>query len=191
MRWRLASAAGVCLALLAGSGAAHAQEESVTLKRATELKAKPGDPQAGTPLPADSSVTRLPERQGPWVRVRTAAGAVGWVHLFDLGTSGSASAGSGSGSGAASGLLRGVTGLFGKPAQPTTVSTSAIGIRGLGAQDLAQAQPDTAAVARMEALRVSESQAAKFARDAGVASAHVEALPGPSRTGNGTPGGPQ
>jgi opacity protein-like surface antigen len=181
MRMPLAAALLAASALWAAH-AAHAQEETVLVRRATELREQPGEARTLASLPADSSVTRLAERQGPWVRVRTTAGAVGWVHLFDLGSAGGASAAASSG-GAGSGLLRGVTGLFGRSAQPTTVSTSAIGIRGLGAQDLAQVQPDAAAVTQMEARRASEPQARQFAREAGLAPAAVDALPVPPRAG--------
>ncbi|KQT14281.1 SH3 domain-containing protein [Ramlibacter sp. Leaf400] len=180
--------AAVALAWLMACGVvlAQPQEETVVVKQATELREQPGASRSLAALQADSSVTRMADRQGPWVRVRTTAGLVGWVHLFDLGTPGSAAASSGG----ASGLLRGVTGLFGKPS-PTTVSTSAVGIRGLGAQDLAQAQPDTAAVTRMEALRATEPQARQFARDAGLAPQSVDPLPAPPRPASANPGAQQ
>lgn len=183
---------GVVLALawLAAGGAvqAQAQEETVVVRRATEVREQPGESRSLASLQAEASVTRLADRQGPWVRVRTGAGVVGWVHLFDLGTAGSAGASSGGG---ASGLFRGVTRLFGKPA-PTSASNSAtIGIRGLGAEDLAQAQPDTAAVSRMEALRVTEPQARQFAREAGLAAQTVEPLPAPPPPATSNPGAQQ
>jgi hypothetical protein len=117
--------------------------------------------------------------------VRTAAGATGWVHLFDVGPA-SRGAAAASGGGAA-GALRGVTSFFTKPSeQRSATPTSTIGIRGLGAEDIAQAQPDTGAVTRMEALRVAEPQARQFARDASLKTASVDPLPAPARTA--TPG---
>src|SRR6476661_10789450 len=89
----------------------HAEEEAAVVKRASELREAPGDTgRVLAPLPADSAVTRTGERQGPWIRVRTATGALGWVHLFDIGPV------SGSGSGAVAGAFRSVTSLFSKPA---------------------------------------------------------------------------
>jgi hypothetical protein len=111
--------------------------------------------------------------------VKTAAGATGWVHLFDVGpASGAGSAGS---SGGAAGALRSVTSLFTKPSQRAATPTSTIGIRGLGAEDLAQAQPDAAALAKMDALRQDEAQARRFARGASLAAARVDPLPAPAR----------
>ncbi|MDB5897488.1 MAG: hypothetical protein JWP41_1090 [Ramlibacter sp.] len=61
-------------------------QEAAVVRRATELREAPGDQALSlAPLPAQTAVTRTNERQGPWVQVRTAAGATGWVHLFDVG----------------------------------------------------------------------------------------------------------
>ncbi|MGZ5269296.1 MAG: SH3 domain-containing protein [Ramlibacter sp.] len=180
------------LVLAALPTAGHADDEAVVVKRASELHESPGE--AGrvlAPLAADSTVTRTGDRQGPWVRVRTATGTIGWVHLFDIGPA----SGGGSGNGAVAGALRSVTSLFGKPSvQRTSVSTSTIGIRGLGAEDLAQAQPDVQAVARMEALRQSEAEARQFARRAAlvpVGVAPLPAVPGPAVPSGNPPGGTQ
>jgi len=178
----------LAVACLAASSAAWAQEEPAVVRRATELREQPADGgRSLASLAPDTAVTRLAERQGPWVRVRTATGAVGWVHLFDVGAPGTAAAASSG----PSGLLRGVTGLLSKPTTRTTVSTSTIGIRGLGAEDLAQAQPDGAAVTRMEALRASEQQARQFAKEARLAPAAVDPLPEPPRPAPATSSGGQ
>ena len=191
---RGAGTAWLAALLVAGAlpGPAHAEEEAAVVKRGSELRETPGDTgRVLAPLPADTAVTRTGERQGAWIRVRTAAGAAGWVHLFDVGPA------SGSGSNAVAGAFRSVTSLFSKPAsERTTTSTSTIGIRGLGAEDLAQAQPDAQAVTRMEALRQSESDARQFARRAQLTPVSVEPLPEPSRlpaasATTSNPGNPQ
>ena len=188
MRMRFGGAL-LALAWLMAGGAVHAQapaqEETVVVRRATEVREQPGESRSLASLQAEASVTRLADRQGPWVRVRTGAGVTGWVHLFDLGTAGSAGASSGGG---ASGLFRGVTRLFGKPASTSASNNATIGIRGLGAEDLAQAQPDTAAVARMETLRITEPQARQFAREAGLAAQSVSPLPAPAQPASSNPG---
>jgi len=155
---------------------ALAQGEAAVMKRATELREAPGDSSRSLgPLAADAPITRLGERQGPWIQVRSSAGATGWVHMFDVG----APATSGN---AATGVLRGVTNLFNKGNnRPVTTATSTIGIRGLGAEDLAQAQPNVNAVAQMEALRQTEAQARAFATESSLAPTQVEPLPAPAR----------
>ena len=164
------------LALAAGLlPAASAQEAAVT-RRATDLRDAPHEKgKSIAALPAQAAVTRTSERQGPWVQVRTEAGATGWVHLFDIGPASAAKEGGST----AGNALRGVTGLFGGNKPTQTGSTA--GIRGLDAQDLANAQPNPAAVTRMEALRQSEADARTFARTAALSTATVEELPAQTR----------
>lgn len=185
-RRALAGAAALVLALAPAGPLAAAQGEAAVTKRATQLREAPaGDARALAALPAQSPLTRLGERQGPWVRVRTEAGATGWLHLFDLGPH------AGTGGGLASGALRGITSLFSKggPSTATSVPTSTIGVRGLSAEDLAHAQPNPAAVARMETLRQNESQARAFAKTAALQRAEVEPLPVPAAPAAASGGG--
>lgn len=167
--------------------AAWAQEAAVT-RRPVELREAPGDQARSiASLPAQASVTRGNERQGPWVKVGTAAGVTGWVHLFDIGPAAAPAAGSVAGS-----ALRGVTSLFGGTQQPQRTATTA-GIRGLGAEDIAQAEPNAGAVTRMEAQRQSEADVRSFAERSGWQPAAVDALPEPARgftapAGSGNPG---
>lgn len=180
--------AGICLAaaLALAAGSAAAQGEPALIKRATELREAPAETARSlAPLAAQDTVTRLAERKGPWIQVRTGAGATGWVHLFDLGPTNATQTGSATGADA----LRGITNLFSRSSGSNTVATSASGLRGLDAADLARAQPDMAAVSRMEALRQDERQARQFARGAALSSAAVEPLPAPQRAGPaGNPG---
>jgi hypothetical protein len=159
---------------------AWAQEAAVT-RRATDLRDTPSDTgRSLAALPAQAPVTRTDQRQGPWVQVRTAQGATGWVHLFDLGPATTTAAGDGGGS-VVGGALRGVGSLFGggSAANPATTSTTA-GIRGLGAEDLAQAQPDTAAVKQMDGLRPSDADVRGFAERAAWKPVPVDPLPAPA-----------
>jgi hypothetical protein len=169
----------IALALLAAAPFAHADEAAVT-KRATELREAPGDAARSlAALPAQAPVTRLTQRQGPWIQVKTAAGATGWVHLFDLGPASGGADTSASGTSSAN-PLRGVTGLLNRGGTQTT-ATSASGIRGLGAEDLARAQPNPAAVGQLEALRQSEQDARSFAARAPWSAVAVEPLPASAR----------
>lgn len=163
-----APAWGLALLLFGAlQGTALAQSETLSTRRATELRSAPGDSAPVThKLGAQSSVTRLSGRSGPWMEVRASTGEQGWVHMFDLGAPGAAAA---SGN-VATGFLRGVTGLFNRPgsAPGTTVATSTVGIRGLDAHDLANAQPNANAVQDMEALRQDAGAAQQFAASAGL-----------------------
>jgi len=177
----------IALSLLLAAPFAMADEAAMT-KRATELREAPGDSARSlAALPAQAPVTRLTERQGPWIQVKTAAGATGWVHLFDIGPA-SGGAGTAAPGTASANPLRGVTGLLSRGGSSTT-ATSASGIRGLGAEDLARAQPNPAAVGQMEALRQSEQDARSFAARAPWSPVAVESLPAPARPSSGGGGG--
>jgi hypothetical protein len=175
-----------CAALAPLGGSVHAQEAAV-IKRATQLRDAPTDSGASVaPLEANIVVTRTNERKGPWTKVSTQQGASGWVHMFDLGPQSGAAAPSNN---AATSGLRGLGGLFGATGGSTTTATSTVGIRGLGAEDIANAQPDPAAVGRVEGLRVNADQARQFASSASLQSREVPALAQPALpTSNRSPG---
>lgn len=172
----------VLLLLAALAASAHAEEAAVT-RRAAELRDAPADTARSlASLPAQTPVMRGDERRGPWLQVRTASGTTGWLHMFDLGPAANAGAATGGGN-AFGGALRGVTGLFGEN-KPVHASTTA-GIRGLGAEDLAQARPNPGAVTQMERLRQSEADARAFAAAAGVQPASMPAASDPRATNPG------
>ena len=177
MRWK--STAVVCAALLAL--AAFAQTEILLVKRASDLRQSPSESSASVvALPAQAQVTRLPERQGPWMRVKTDAGQIGWVHMFDV-SAATATSSTGSTGNTASGALRGLTNLFtSNNAKTTNTSTSTVGIRGLGAEDIANSQPNLQSLKQAEALRVDVAQAKRFASEGQLAARAVDPLPEPA-----------
>lgn len=173
---RLRSVVPVLMVLAAGW--AHGQSEPVQVKRPSELRQQPSEtaPTLAT-LPALTNITRLPERQGPWLHVKTDAGQIGWVHMFDIGTVQAQS----SAASTASGALRGITNFFNRgSAQTTTTATSTVGIRGLGSEDIANAQPNLEALKVAESMRTDEAQARRFAGEAKLASRSVDPLPVPA-----------
>lgn len=181
MRWvaYCTLAATSALGLPAWGQTDGASGEAALVKRVAELRQQPGEgsPSLGA-LAAQTAVTRLPTRQGAWVQVRTAAGATGWLHIFDL-TSASGASGN-----TAAGALRGLTGFFTRntgAGSATTAATSTVGIRGLSAEDLARSQPDLAAVAQAETLRQDAGQAQAFASTAALTQRALVVLPEPPR----------
>ena len=181
IRTPLVRGTAALLMLLTLGATAHA-EEAVLTRRALDLRASPGDggPRVAS-LPEQSPVTRLDGRQGPWVQVRSAQGATGWVHMFDLGPA--AASGTGASGGFASGAMRGVSSLFnGGRSRPIQTTTATTGIRGLEAEDLANAQPNPAGVQRMAGWRASENDARAYAGRVAWRPAAVEPLPPPSST---------
>lgn len=176
-------------ALLLGAGAL-AQTESVLVKRAAQLRDAPGEAARSIAnLPLQTAVTRLGDRQGPWIKVRMADGTQGWVHMFDITSASPAPTGN-----AGTNALRGITSFFNKgsaQANATSPPTSTVGIRGLGEEDLANSQPNLAAVAQADASRAHENQARQFANAAALTSRTVYPLPVPvAPAGASTPGAP-
>jgi hypothetical protein len=174
--------------LLICAGTAFAQVESVLVKRAAQLRDAPGESSRSiAPLAVQTTVTRLGERQGPWIKVRMADGTQGWMHMFDI-----TSAGSAQGGNAGTGALRSITSFFNKgsaQANAAALPTSTVGIRGLGAEDIANAQPNMAALAQLDAARVDASQARQFAGSVALTSRTVNPLPVPAAPA-AAPGGP-
>ena len=180
----LALAAGLCCGIAAGQ-----QGEPAMLKRATELRDAPADSgRSLASLPAQEPLTRLGEREGGWIRVRTGGGVAGWVHMFDVGPVGFGSGAVGNpaaGGNPLSSGLRGLSNMFGGGSPSPRVATSTIGLRGLEAEDLARATPNLNAVGQMERLRQGEGEARQFAADAALVAATVPALPAPTRNTGG------
>jgi hypothetical protein len=165
--------------VMANSAASHAQSDALVTKRTANLRQSPGENSTSlAPLPVQTPLTRLTMRVGPWIQVKTAAGQTGWVHMFDVGTAGAQAPTSN----AATGALRGLTNFFNggsSQSRNTTASTSTVGIRGLGAEDIANAQPDIQAIAKVEGLRVDAAQAKRFATEAPLSAREVDPLPEP------------
>ncbi|MDO9402713.1 MAG: SH3 domain-containing protein [Polaromonas sp.] len=175
-------------ALLVFSGGAWAESESVLVKRPAQLRDAPGD-QAGSlaSLAVQTPLTRLGERRGAWIRVRTADGASGWVHMFDVGSATAPVAGN-----AGANALRSITGFFNKGSAAPVVATgpiSTVGIRGLGAEDLANAQPNLLAVTLADSARLDATQARQFANSASLVAQNVAPLPVPASRSWSPPAG--
>jgi hypothetical protein len=127
--------------------------EPATTIRATELKKAPAiDADTLVELPANTAVDAA-ERKGGWVRVK-ATGGEGWVKMLSLryGDTGTAKKGD-TGLSQAFNVAR--TGSSG-----TQVTT---GVRGLDERELANAQPNTHELAKLDKFAADENGAARFA----------------------------
>ena len=174
---------GVCAALLGCTAVwsqSPVQGESLIIKRVAQLREEASESSRGMlALPLQTSVVRLGPKQGAWIKVSAPDNTQGWVHMFDV-TSPTTSAASTGNVGTSA--LRGITNFFNRgtaQAPGTNVATSTLGIRGLGAENLNNAQPNPAAVAQAEALRMDAAQARQFASAASLTTSTVEALPLP------------
>jgi len=138
--------------------------EPATVIRATELKKDPAsDAPTVAPLAEKAKVDAL-ERKGGWTRIKTEAGAEGWVKMLALRYAGSGEAKPGD-SGVAQALNIARTGSSG--AQATT------GVRGLDPEQLAKARPNPGELKKMESFAVSKESAAGFAANASLQSKSI------------------
>jgi hypothetical protein len=161
----------LAILILLASAAAWGEEQAFT-NRSTELKDR-GAPEARTvaTLPENTAV-KVVARGGGWTRVE-AAGQSGWVRVFHLRFPSTVEATSSSSSGG--GFLSGLTSAIGggrDKGQQTTIATT--GIRGLSPEDLKNASPDAAALAKAQSYRADTPAAERFAREGKLAAVQVE-----------------
>jgi hypothetical protein len=156
--------------LLAIAPIAWAQEQAFT-NRATELRERgAADAKALASLPQDTAV-KVIARGGAWTRV-DANGLVGWVNVFALRFPATVATASTSSGGS---VLGGLTSMFGGNRQtdkPATIATT--GIRGLSPEDLKNASPDNAALAKMQGYRSDKPGAERFAREGKLTTVSVD-----------------
>ena len=161
-------AASLLAALLSLGASAWAQDQAFT-NRATDLKDR-GAREAKTvaSLPADTSV-KVISRAGAWTQVE-ANGQKGWVSAFNLRFPVTVQKDTSSAGGS---VLAGITSVFGggRPEKATIATT---GIRGLSPEDLKNASPDGAALAKAQSYRASKDAAERFARDGKLGSVNVD-----------------
>ena len=159
------------------TSAAPATGEPLVTKRVAALRDEPNDnARSLRALPLQSQLIRLGDKQGPWMKVRTDDGTLGWVHMFDVTLATTASS---TGS-AGAGVLRSVTSFFNRGSavpRNSNVATSTVGIRGLNAQDIANATPNPQALQQAESFRLDAAQAGQFASVARLSRQSVAALP--------------
>jgi len=133
---------------------ALALAEPATVIRATELKQSPATDAAGVATLAETTKVDALERKGGWTRVRAEGGAEGWVRMLALRYAGTGEAKQGD-AGISQVLNVARTGTSG--AQVTT------GVRGLDAEQLANARPNPAELRKMESYSASRDGAEGFA----------------------------
>lgn len=125
--------------------------DPATLIRATELKRSPAsDAESVAQLAANTHVDAL-ERNGGWTRVK-ASGAEGWVKMLALRYDGPGKAGD-----------SGVAQLFNVARTGSSGTQVTTGVRGLDEQQLANAQPNAAELAKMSRFAAKPDAAAAFA----------------------------
>jgi hypothetical protein len=128
--------------------------EPATVIRATELKKAPATDAASlAPLAENAKVEAL-ERKGGWTRVKAPGGAEGWVRMLALRYAGGGAATQGD---------SGITQIINVARTGTSGTQVATGVRGLDAEQLANAKPNAAELKKMQGYAASREAAAGFA----------------------------
>lgn len=125
-----------------------------TVIRAVDLKAAPATDAATLAALAEQSKVEMLERKGGWTRVKTAAGAEGWVRMLALRYAGTGEAKQGD---------TGIVQLLNVARTGTSGTQVATGVRGLDPEQLKNAKPNAAELKRLQSYRASPDAAAAFA----------------------------
>lgn len=162
------SAAFLLALLLSLAGGAWAQDQAFT-NRSSELKDQGAqDARTLATLPENTAVKVIARGGSGWTQV-DANGQKGWLRAFHLRFPATVDRGAGSGGG----TLASITSVFsGRDSQKATVATT--GVRGLSPEDLKNASPDGAALAKAQSYRADKPAAERFAREGKLVTADVQ-----------------
>ena len=161
------------LVLAPATQAAKSRKDPATVTLAADLR-KSVD--AGSPVLATlaaGEAVKVLDMEGSQARV-DAGGKVGWMAASKLRIGTGPAASSSSDNAGGSSFFRSLTGMLGGGSRSDSNAQVPIGIRGLQKKDLASAQPDPAAVDRMETFKASPREGQSHASAAGLDSYEVE-----------------
>jgi hypothetical protein len=133
---------------------ALALAEPATVIRATELKQSPATDAAAVATLAESTRVDALERKGGWTRVKAEGRAEGWVRMLALRYAGTGEAKQGD---------AGISQALNVARTGTSGAQVATGVRGLDAEQLANARPNPAELRKMESYSASRDSADGFA----------------------------
>jgi len=152
------------LALLLFLAPALCLAEPATVIRATELKQAPATDAATVSSLAENTAVDAGERKGGWTRVK-AGSSEGWVRMLSLRYAGAGDAKQGD---------AGVSQLLNVARTGTSGTQVTTGVRGLDAEQLANARPNPAEVKKLEGYSASKEGAEGFAGKGNLRSQRVE-----------------
>ena len=126
--------------------------EPATVIRATDLKKEPATDSATVAPLAENTAVEVLERKSGWTRVKTPGGE-GWVRMLSLRLGGAAAKPGASG----------LTQMFNVARTGTSGTQVTTGVRGLDAEQIANAQPNPAELAKLEKFAADRDAATGFA----------------------------
>lgn len=138
--------------------------EPATLIRATELKKEPATDAPSVAELAENTAVDAMERRGGWTRVK-AGSAEGWVKMLALRYGGPGAARQGD---------TGLSQLFNVARTGSSGTQVTTGVRGLEAEQIANAQPNAGELKKMQGFAATRDAAAAFAVQGKLAPRSVE-----------------
>jgi len=154
----------LALAMFTALAGGAVMAESGAVLKDTPLRSEPLASASEVGQLKARETVEITTRQGAWAGVTTPAGAEGWARILNLRT-GSAAAAS------VSGLQ--LTSVFATGSSGRSVST---GVKGLSAEQLIGASPDSRQVALLDGFAVSTGDATSFAEQAPLSAQRVNYL---------------
>jgi hypothetical protein len=154
-------------ALLALAPAAWGQEQAFT-NRSTDLRDRGANDAKSVATLKENTPVKVLARSGGWTRVE-ADGKSGFVNVFHLRFPASVDTKS-----TGSNPFSSVTSFLGggRGSEKATIATT--GVRGLSPEDLKNASPDTAALAKAQSYRSDKPTAERFAREGKLSAVSVD-----------------
>ena len=143
---------------------ALALAEPATVIRATDLKQAPASDSDTVAALAEQTAVEVLERKSGWIRVKSVSGE-GWVRMLALRLGGATAAKSGA---------SGQTQMFNVARTGTSGTQVTTGVRGLDAEQIANAQPNPAELAKLEKFAADRDAAASFATQGKLSPASVD-----------------
>ena len=143
---------------------ALAWAELATTIRQVEMKKAPAADADTIATIAENTAVDALERKGGWTRVKSASGD-GWVRMLALRFGGPGAARQGD---------SGISKLFNVARTGSSGTTVTTGVRGLDPEMLANAQPNTAELAKMQQFAATRDAAAGFAAKGKLQARQVE-----------------
>ncbi len=143
---------------------AIALAEPATVIRATDLKQAPASDADTVAALAEQTAVEVLERKSGWMRIKSASGD-GWVRMLSLRRGGASAAKPGA---------SGVSQLFNVARTGTSGTQVTTGVRGLDAEQIANAQPNPAELAKLEKFAADRDAASGFASQGKLTPASVD-----------------
>jgi hypothetical protein len=163
-------------ALVLYAASASAWAAPGTVLRNEKLYSQPAASASVTATVTKGANVEILAKQGGWLRVK-AGKSTGWIRLLSV------RAGAGGLGGAGLGDVVGAATTKSDPSRVVAVA----GLRGLNDEDLKKAQFNADELARLDAWKVTPSQARSFASQSGLVAVNVPALPKPKPEQSSSP----